>query len=910
MHSALLQTKLYIPRPKPRLISRPRLLGKLDRVRERKLTLISAPAGFGKTTLLSEWIQHQYQQLSPLQVAWLSLDSNDNDPSRFLTYFVAALQEVDASFAEEVLPVLQAFQISSIKEIWETLAGQIASIPSAFVLVLDDYHVIEAAIIHEGISFMLEHLPACMHLVISTRADPPLPLSRLRVRRELVELRAGDLRFSSEEVASYLDLWIQKKLSTADQAELEARTEGWIAGLQLAALAMQGLAEQASANEDPLSAFVHRLSGSTRFIMDYLVEEVLQGLPEHSRSFLLQTSVLERLTASLCDAVTDRDDSQSILDSLEKTNLFLFPLDDERGWYRYHHLFADLLRSVLLSDQPNRIPKLHAKASAWYEGQGLMTDAIQHALKIPDPDEAARLMETVALEMLLRGEVTTVQAWSTWISKEQARQRPMLCVYFVWAFIVSEKVAPAAQYLSLIDQDQARISASMPDLQSHVMVAHSMLAFYTGDYESTIRYAGQAVEQLPSEHTYLREVLAYSSGAAYEMIGEDEAALQLLQEAKQISHVFGNPSAEMSALKKLGDIQVRRGQLHQAALSYRQALQLGSIRTGQLLPVAAQTVSVMGQVLYEWNQLEEAERYLLQGVELSRKLESTYYLLANLQILASVHWIQGDRESARRLLRETEQIMLEFPPHPSVAARAAVQQMRMYLRMGETQTAVRWAQSHQQDRSSSQAYTTELMAILWTRASIAQGNASEAIEMLEQALPVAREAGRWGVVIELLVLQALALAMLRQIPPALVPLEEALELAEPEGYTRIFLDEGEPMLQLLRTVYRSKEKGSREYEIRLLEELLSAVAPPPPASAEITPGKSLDRPVLIDPLTERELEVLRMIAEGRSNQEIAEKLIVTLGTVKAHISHIYNKLDVRSRTQAILKARQLDLLKP
>jgi LuxR family maltose regulon positive regulatory protein len=910
MHSALLQTKLYVPRPKPRLVSRPRLLGKLDRVRARKLTLISAPAGFGKTTLLSEWIQHQNQQPRPLQVAWLSLDSNDNDPSRFITYFVTALQEVDARFAEEVLPVLQAFQISSIKEIWETLAGQIASIPSAFVLVLDDYHVIEAAIIHEGISFMLEHLPACMHLVISTRADPPLPLSRLRVRRELVELRAGDLRFSSQEVASYLDLWIKKKLSTADQAELEARTEGWIAGLQLAALAMQGLADQASANEDPLSAFVHRLSGSTRFIMDYLVEEVLQGLPEESRSFLLQTSVLERLTASLCDAVTDHDDSQSILDSLEKTNLFLFPLDDERGWYRYHHLFADLLRSVLLSDQPNRIPKLHARASAWYEGQGLMTDAIQHALKIPDPDEAARLMETVALDMLLRGEVTTVQTWSTWISKEQARQRPMLCVYFVWAFIVSEKVAPAVQYLSLIDQDQVRISASMPDFQSHVMVAHSMLAFYTGDYENTIRYAGQAVEQLPSEYTYLRGVLAYSSGAAYEMIGEDEAAVQLLQEAKQISHVFGNPSAEMSALKKLGDIQVRRGQLHQAALSYRQALQLGSIRPGQFLPVAAQTVSVMGQVLFEWNQLEEAERYLLQGVELSRKLESTYYLLANLQILASVHWIHGDRESARRLRRETEQIMLEFPPHPSVAARAAVQQMRMYLRMGETQTAVRWAQSHQQDRSSGHTYTTELMAILWTRASIAQGNASEAIEMVEQVLPLAREAGRWGVVIEFLVLQALALEKLLQLPPALAALEEALELAEPEGYTRIFLDEGEPMVHLLRTVYRSKDRGSREYETRLLEGLLSAEAPPPPASAEMSPDKALDRPVLIDPLTERELEVLRMIADGHSNQEIAEILIVTLGTVKAHISHIYNKLDVRSRTQAIIKANQLDLLKP
>ncbi|HEY3474621.1 MAG TPA: hypothetical protein VGK56_08430, partial [Anaerolineales bacterium] len=413
MLNAVLQTKFYVPRPKSRLVSRLRLLRKLDGLRERKLALISAPAGFGKTTLLSEWIEHQDQQPSPLQVTWLSLDSNDNNPARFLTYLVGALQKVDPDFGEEVLPVLQAFQIDSIKEIWEILAAQIASGSCQIALVLDDYHVIEASIIHEGISFMLEQMPACMHLVICTRADPPLPLSRLRVQGELVELRASDLRFSSEETSVFLDAWIGKKLSTTDQGELEARTEGWIAGLQLAALAMQGIVDEASGEEDRLSTFVHRLGGSSRFIMDYLVEEVLQRLPEDSRSFLLQTSILERLTASLCDAVTDRQDSQSILDALEKSNLFLFPLDDERSWYRYHRLFADLLRNFLQHDQPARIPELHSKASAWYESQGLMMEAIQHALKIPNTGEAARLMENVALATLISGEATTVQQWST-----------------------------------------------------------------------------------------------------------------------------------------------------------------------------------------------------------------------------------------------------------------------------------------------------------------------------------------------------------------------------------------------------------------------------------------------------------------------------------------------------------------
>ena len=903
MLNPLLQTKLYVPRPKSRLVSRPRLLEKLDNLRERKLALVCAPAGFGKTTLLSEWIQLQDQQQLPLQVAWLSLDSNDNDPARFLTYLVSALQKVDASFGEEVLPVLQAFQVSSIKEVWEILASQVAALPYPFVLVLDDYHVIETPIIHESISFMLEQMPACMHLVISTRADPPLPLSRLRVQGELVELRVSDLRFSSEEIASFLNLCIVKQISTTDKVELEARTEGWIAGLQLAALAMQSLVEKSSGVDDHLSTFVHRLSGSNRFIMDYLVEEVLQRQSEKLRTFLLQTSILEPLTASLCDAVTGRNDSQSILDTLEKNNNFLFPLDDERDWYRYHHLFADLLRSFLQADQPASIPELHAKASAWYEGQNLITEAIQHTLKIPDPDQAARLMEKVAVEILLRGEVNTIQNWSTLISEKQVQQRPTLCICIVWAFLLSDKVEMAEQYLSLVNQ-----LPSTPDLQGHIMAAYSMIDFYKGDYEKAIQFDYQAVEQQSPEQAYVRGCLALSSGAAYEMIGVDEAAFQAYQDAKQISHAFGNRPDELSALKKLGDLQMRRGQLHQAALSYQQALQLASIGDNQLLPVAAQTVSAMGQLLYEWDQLEEAERYLLQGVELSRKLENPYDLLMNIQNLARIHWIQGDREEALRLRRETEQILLEFPPLPSIAHQVALQQVCMYLQMEETQAAVRLAQSQGQNWQSGPAYPVELMAILWIRVWIAQGNATEAIQALEQAMPLAREAGQWGVVIELLVLQALALALLRQLPPAVASLEEALRLAEPEGYTRLFLDEGEPMARLLRMAYRSKEKGTREYETRLLEGLQPTEVPAPLASPEIPSIKSSDYPVLIDPLTERELDVLRMIAEGHSNQEIADKLVITLGTVKAHISHIYSKLDVRSRSQAIIKANQLRML--
>ncbi len=913
MVNPFLPTKLYIPHLKSPRVARSRLLGKLDGLLERRLTMISAPAGFGKTTLLSEWIERQDQQPLPPQVAWLSLDANDNNPARFLIYLVGALQKAGVVFPDEVLSVFQASQISSIKEIWEILAAQIASSSSQIVLVLDDYHVIEASTIQEGIAFILEQMPPCLHLIISTRADPPLPLSRLRVQGELLELRVSDLRFSSEEIADFFDLWLGKHLPPLDQGELEARTEGWIAGLQLAALAMQSLVEKAPENEDALSAFVHRLSGSTRFIMDYLVEEVLQGLPESSRSFLLQTSILERMTAPLCDAITGRQDSQNILDELEKTNLFLFPLDDERGWYRYHPLFADLLRSFLQHGQPERIPELHSKASAWYEGRGMMTDAIQHALKASDPGQAPRLMEKCVLAVLLSGDVTTIQNWSKWISEEQARQRPLLCVCFAWSFLLSDKMEQADQYLSLINQDQVILSPAAPDCQGLAASAYSMLAFFKGNYEIAIQRARQAIEQLPTEQTYLRGILTYSFGCGYEMLGEDEAAFQSFQEARQISHAFGNRTAELSAFKKLGDMHKRRGQLHQAALSYQQAFQLGRIGERQFLPFVAITISTLGQLYYEWNQLEEAERYSLQGIELSRRLEKPFALLSNLKNLALIRWIQGDRDSALRLRQEMEQIMLEFPPHPSAAHQVVLQQVRMHLQMGDIPSAVRFAQLHGQNWESHPAYAYESMAILWTRVWIAQGNAEEAIATLEHILPMARAAGRWGVVVELLVLQALALALARQVPQAIAALEEALRLAEPEGYVRIFLDEGEPMARLLRMVYRSKEKGAREYETRLLEGLLPGETPTRPVPAAISPempsGKPVDHPVLIEPLTERELEVLRMIVEGYSNQEIAEKLIITLGTVKAHVSNIYGKLDVRSRAQAIKKAEQLHLLK-
>jgi LuxR family maltose regulon positive regulatory protein len=685
---------------------------RLDLARERTLTLVSAPAGFGKTTLLGEWLQSNREDESPLPGTWLSLDIHDNDPARFTTYVVAALRKVETDLGSEIETMLKAGQTLPIDGIWEYLISEIACIPSPFVLVLDDYHVIENPLIHQCLAFLFEQMPPAMNLVISSRSDPPIPLSRLRVRDELAELRASDLRFNSEEMAEFLALWIGKQLSATDHAELEARTEGWIAGLQLAALAMQNLleTEPEEARETSLSSFVHRLSGNTHFILDYLAEEVLRRQPEAVRSFLLKTCILERLTAPLCDALMDGQGSQNILTSLEKENIFLFPLDDERAWFRYHTLFADLLRSTLQHQQPALVVDLHRKARAWYESQGYFAEAVHHALQTPDPGEAARLMEKVAIDTLMSGEIETVLRWAGTIPDDQAKIRPALCAAFGWAFILSGKMDQAMRYLHLPDQGSVSQESLSACPTVEIALARAMIAYCMEDFENAFRYAQQVSEQLPQEPTYLHGMLKFILGAAYEMVGQDQAAFQACQEARKLNHAFDNRISELYALGRIGDLQVRRGQLHQAFQTYQQALQLGEFRGDRLLPVAALPVFAMGRLLFEWNRLAEAEQYLLQSTELSRKLGNRFTLLSSLLFLACIQLVRGEKERAFELQKEADQVGVELPSLPATVAPIALLRLRLCLLQGDTQAAIRLAQIQEMNWSTPCAFSQEIHA--------------------------------------------------------------------------------------------------------------------------------------------------------------------------------------------------------
>ena len=892
MTTPLLTTKLYIPPPRPNLVPRPRLVERLDEGLRlgNRLTLISAPAGFGKTTLLSEWVGSCGRP-----VAWVSLDKGDEDPARFLSYFVAALQTIEANVGEGMLSAFQAPQPPPIEAILTALINEIAALPDPCALVLDDYHVIKAQPIHDALTFLLDHLPSQMHLIIATRVDPPLPIAHLRGRGQLTELRLTDLRFTHDEAAALLNQVMGLDLSADDVVALASRTEGWIAGLQMAAASMQG--------QEDVAGFIQAFTGSDRYILDYLIEEVFHRQPSSVQTFLLQTAILNRLTGSLCDAVTGQDDGQATLERLERANLFIVPLDNERRWYRYHRLFADLLRKRLHQAQPDLVPTLHSRASGWYEQNELMAAAIDHALSAGDLERAARLIEQAAEATLMRSEIATFLSWMEMLPDELVRARPLLCVFHAGALLWGG--CP-------LDAIEARLQDAVeadPDgsVTGEVAAIRALLAAHQGDVRHSTELSDRALELLPEESLFLRSVVAGSLGLAYLWSGDIVAATRTFDKLARIGQETGNFMLTVMALRRLARLRRMQGQLHEARAFYEQALELAVDRQGRPLPIAGLAMTGLGELWREWNDLEAATRYLTEGIELIHQWAETGTLEGYLY-LARVRQAQGDEDGTREAIQKAQQLALKTDTTEVDDLSVALQQARLWAAQGNLEAALRWVEERGVGRDVGPTaletrddlldyHLRKYEYLVLARVLIKQDQPDKALALLEPLLPRMEQQGQIGMVIEIQVLKALALQAQGNVAQAITALERALSLAEPGDYVRIFVDEGPPMAQLL---YEAAARGiAPDYTGKLL----AAFPVSEPASTSQEPPAEM-----VEPLSERELEVLHFIEEGLSNREIAQKLFLSMSTVKVHTYNIYSKLGVHSRTQAVAKARALGIL--
>ena len=903
MPAPILAAKLYIPPHRPKVILRSHLIERLNEglLSGSKLTLISAPAGFGKTTLVSEWLASCERR-----VAWLSLDEGDNDASRFLAYLVAALQTILANIGEGVLRVLQSPQPPPTEALLTALLNEIATIPDIFVLVLDDYHVIDSKPVDEALTFLLEHLPPQMHLVIATREDPQLPLARLRARGQLTELRAANLRFTPAEANDFLNRVMGLSLSTEDIAALETRTEGWIAGLQLAALSMQGRGDIAS--------FIQSFTGSHRFVLDYLVEEVLQHQSEHIRSFLLQTAILDRFCAPLCNAVTGQEDGKEILDTLERSNLFVIPLDDKRQWYRYHHLFADVLQAHLMEARPEQVSSLHQRASVWYEQNGLPPDAIRHALAAEDFVLAAGLIELAWSAMDISYQSSTWLGWVKALPDVLIRSRPVLSVGYAWALLDTGELEASearlhdaecwldtpTEEMVVVDREQFR------SLPASIATARAYRSLALGNVPGTIKYAQQGLELTPEDDQVRYTQATSLLGLAQYTSGDLVAAERSLADFHVNLRKTGEIPTLIGITFLLADIRVALGRLHEAESSYQQTLRLA---TGQGEPMPLGTADLyrgLGELYVERGALEAAAQNLLTSQKLGEQTATTDWPHRLCVSQARLKEAQGDLDGALALLDEAERVTIRGPL-PDVRPVTALK-ARVWIRQGKLTEALDWARERSLSVDDGLTFIQEFEHITLARVLIAAGKRDreagfldEATQLLKRLLQAAETGSRLGRVIEILLLQALAFQAQDNLPHALAPLERALALAESGGYVRIFVDEGEAMRSLIEKLSRNRDHPLSGYA----DTLLAAFSQPAAAPKSATIHQKSD---LIESLSERELEVLKLLRSELSGPEIAHHLIVSLHTLRTHTNNIYNKLGVNNRRAAVRRAEELDLL--
>ena len=902
MAAPLLETKLHVPRRRRSLVVRPRLTGRLSHVWESALTLVSAPAGFGKTTLLAEWLADAVTV--DRSVAWLSLDPRDNDPARFWAYLLAALDRAVPGIGADARAVLESPQPAT-EAVLATLLNSLDDVPGDLAVVLDDYHLVETHDVHEGVAFLLEHLPRQVHVVVTGRADPPLPLARLRARGELLEVRAADLRFTADEAAAYLTGAMGLSLTSGDVDALEGRTEGWIAALQLAALSMQG--------RDDVGGFIAGFAGDDRYIVDYLVEEVLQRQSEDVRTFLLRTSVLAGLTGPLCEAVTGQAGGRATLETLDRGNLFVVPLDDRRQWYRYHHLFGDVLRARLLDEQLEHVPHLHRRASDWYAQHGDLPEAIRHATAGQDHERAADLVELAMPGTRQMRQEATLRAWLEGLPDDVLRRRPALTVGYAGVLLVHGELDGVEDLLREAERRLDVVEPQGPDgqgpdrqgpdrhgsdpLRSSIALYRAAQARLRGDVPGTVVHAQETLRLVAQDDHLGRGAAEGLLGLAHWTSGDLDAghrwwaaSLVDLERAGHLSDLAGCALA-------LGDIRVAQGRLHDAEHTYQHVLRALTPPSGPPLRGAADMHVGLADVLRERGDLAAAHEHLRRSAELGEHAGLPQNRYRRRMVLARVRQAEGDLDGALALADEAQGVYVAdmFPDvRPVAAARA-----RLLTAQGRWAEALAWAQERDLSADDDLSYLREFEHLSLARVLLARHAAEggdrhlrAATGLLGRLLDAAEGGGRTGSALEVLVLRSLAHQAGGDLPAALSALHRALALAEPEGHVRTFLDEGAPLTTLLRA---AAQKGvARDQARRLL-----TVA----TGTQARSGRGT-----VDPLSDRELDVLRLLATDLSGPEIARALVVSLHTVRSHTKSIFAKLGVNSRRAAVRRAEELDLL--
>ena len=873
MTEILLHTKLGIPPKRSVAVPRSRLVAQANegfiRGAEflRRLTLVSAPAGYGKTVMISEWLQG-----SGVPVAWLSLDESDNDPNRFMAYFIAAIQSIQPEFGKTIRLMFQTTQPSPMEVLLTILLNELATLPSLLILVLDDYHSITSLAIHRQISFLLDHLPSRVHFVIITREDPLIPVSRLRVSNQVLEIRQDELRFTMDEIANFMHQVMRLDLSESDLISLERRTEGWIAGLQLAALSLHGLRDK--------DTFIQAFTGSNRYILDYLIEEVFNRQSDEVRDFLLKTAILDRLCSSLCDAVIGGTGSRELLERLEQGNMFIIPLDQSRTWYRYHHLFLDLLRHQQgIAGLPVDGVILHQRACQWFEAQGYLNEAIQHSLAAKDWVKAVQLINQVNDRMFKQGEIVTMIGWLEKLPKEFILSQPDMCLIYAWALLLAGKyniVEPV-----LVQAEKLAQPGSV--FLGQVATAQAYLARSVGDNPRVIETSRLALSLLPETEIANRSNLLMNLGLVYWHEGNLKEAEPALIEAQVQASQSGNLYAQLTSELFLARTLASRGQLRESAERFPSIIQ-----RGPLVPIVALAYFDMGYLHYEWNERETAEFYLQQGLDLSHRTGNMEFQIAGLILKVYLSLARQDWSVASSVADQICNSARDFSVQ--IQARCFACQAQIAMAMGDLKSALRWLDQNPGNLDSHPFY--RFLGLIRIRVLIAQGNKDLAAEQLDKCYETAFQAG-WGYgLMAVRVLQALAA---KSHESALEFLIDACTLAQPEGYIRTFVDAGQGLVPLLQD---TAQRGvTPEYIGRILACFDARSAIPTPT-----------RVILVEPLSKRELEVLRLVTVGLSNREIAGRLFISPGTAKTHVHNLCGKLGARNRTEAVSRAKELNLV--